>query len=150
MATIKSFEELEVWKRARTLSKKIYRLSAKDSFAKDFALKDQINRSSGSVMDNIAEGFERGGNKEFIVFLGYAKGSAGETRSQLFRALDHEHITEQVFEELKDEALTLSKMISGFMSYLQNSEFRGSKFHEPDLVYYANFEEPDQGQNSES
>jgi four helix bundle protein len=137
MATIRSFEDLDVWKRARVFSREIYLLTTKGSFDKDFSLKDQINRSTGSVMDNIAEGFERGGNREFITFLGYAKGSAGEARSQLYRALDHAHINDTVFNELSEEALVISRMLSGFMTYLQNTDFRGSKFHEPELEYYA-------------
>ncbi|MBT1700546.1 four helix bundle protein [Fulvivirgaceae bacterium PWU4] len=131
MATIKSFEDIEVWQRARAFSLKIYDLTQEGSFAKDYSLRNQINDASGSVMDNIAEGFERGGNKEFINFLSYAKGSAGETRSQLYRAVDRKHITEETFVNLKTEALAISKMISGFMSYLQTSSIRGSKFLEP-------------------
>jgi four helix bundle protein len=140
MATIKSFSDLDIWKRARAFSKRIYELTMQGSFSKDFALKDQINKSTGSVMDNIAEGFDRGGNREFIQFLSYAKGSAGESRSQLFRALDHKHIDEALFNELHQEALEIGNMIGGFMSYLQNSEMRGSKFHEPDLVYWSKIE----------
>lgn len=138
MATIRSFEDLEVWKRARAFSKRVYNLTQEGSFAKDFSLKDQINKSTGSVMDNIAEGFERGGNREFITFLGYAKGSAGESRSQLYRALDHNHIKEAIFNELNEEARSISRMLSGFMSYLQSSDFKGSKFHEPDLLHWTN------------
>jgi four helix bundle protein len=88
MATIRRFEDLNVWQKARDLSKVIYLKSIKGSFSKDFALKDQINAASGSVMDNIAEGFERDGRLEFIQFLSYSKGSAGEVRSQLYRAYD--------------------------------------------------------------
>ena len=135
MATARSFEELEIWKKARVFANKIYDLTAEGSFAKDYSLKDQINRSAGSVMDNIAEGFERGGNREFITFLSYSKGSAGETRSQLYRAFDRKHIDENTFEELRDEALLISKMISTFMTYLQRSDLKGSKFHEPDITY---------------
>ena len=131
MATYKSFEDMEVWQRARVLANRIYALTQTGSFSKDYSLKDQINDSSGSVMDNIAEGFERGGNREFIMFLSYSKGSAGEVRSQLHRAFDRKHISEHEFTELREEALSIGKMLGGLMSYLQNSELRGSKFHEP-------------------
>jgi four helix bundle protein len=130
MATIKSFEEIAVWKKARAFAQKIYLHSNKETFAKDFSLKDQINASSGSIMDNIAEGYGRGGNKEFITFLSYARGSADESRSQLYRAFDRKHIKEEVFAELLDDAIEISKMITGFISYLQFSDFRGSKFRE--------------------
>src|SRR5687768_6908012 len=102
MATIRSFEDLEVWKKAREFSGKIYDLTCQGSFAKDYSLKDQINKSSGSVMDNIAEGFERGGNKELITFLSYSKGSVGEARSQLYRAFDRKHIGETIFNTLRE------------------------------------------------
>ena len=88
MATFSSFEEIEAWKLSRVLANKIYKVSMDGSFSRDYKLKDQINGSSGSVMDNIAEGFERDGTREFIQFLAIAKGSIGETRSQLYRALD--------------------------------------------------------------
>lgn len=139
MATIRTFEDLEVWKRARRFSHKIYELTLEGSFTKDYSLKDQINKSSGSIMDNIGEGFDRGGNKEFILFLSYAKGSAGESRSQLYRALDRKHINEITFNELKQEAIEIGKMIGGFMQYLQHTDLKGSKFHEPSSSY-GNFE----------
>jgi four helix bundle protein len=135
MASVRSFEDLDVWKRARMFSNKIYDLSCEGSFSRDYSLKDQINRSAGSVMDNIAEGFERGGNREFITFLSYSKGSAGETRSQLHRAFDRKHIPYPTFNELKDEALAISKMLSGLMRYLQQSDLKGSKFHDPESSY---------------
>ncbi len=131
MATIKLFEDPQIWQRARIFSGRIYALTMEGNFSKDYALKNQINDSSGSIMDNIVEGFERGGNKEFVLFLSYAKGSAGEARSQLYRALDRNHISESTFNELKDEAIELSKMTSGFMNYLQSSSYKGSKFKEP-------------------
>ena len=128
MATIKSFEDIEVWKKARQLSNDIYKLTLEGSFAKDFSLRDQINRSSGSVMDNIAEGFERGSKNEFVQFLSYSKGSAAETKSQLYRAFDRNHITEMGFHQLIEDTQEISKMISGFMSYLNTSEIKGTKF----------------------
>ena len=135
MATVKSFEDLEIWKLARVFANKVYELTCDGTFSKDYSLKDQINRSAGSIMDNIAEGFERGGNKEFINFLSYSKGSAGESRSQLYRAFDRRHINENTFNELREEALVISKKISHFMSYLRESDMKGSKFHEPDVSY---------------
>ena len=111
MATIKTFEDLEIWKDARVLCKQIRLLVLNSSsFSKDFALKDQISRASGSIMDNIAEGFGREGNKEFINFLSFASGSCNETKSQFYRAYDFEYVTENdlnlVFEQIEK---TLSK-----------------------------------------
>jgi four helix bundle protein len=144
MASYRSFEDMEIWKKARELANKIYNLTLLGTFAKDYALKDQINKSSGSIMDNIAEGFERGGNKEFRNFLSYSKGSAGEVRSQLFRSLDRKHIDETTFNELYNETLVLGKMIGGFIGYLQTSEYKGPKFQEPEGLYLRNNnEEPD-------
>lgn len=128
MGKINSFEELEVWQKARVFAIQIYQMSSHASFAKDYSLKDQINRSSGSVMDNIAEGFERGGKKEFIQFLFIAKGSCGEARSQLYRALDKKYITQEEFEELRDTTLNISRQLSGFINYLKNSEIKGQKY----------------------
>ncbi|SMD36515.1 four helix bundle protein [Reichenbachiella faecimaris] len=126
---IESFEDLEIWQAARSVCKLIYLKSSEDSFKKDFDLVRQIRRSSGSCMDNIAEGFERGGNKELIQFLFIAKGSIGETRSQLSRALDLKYISKDDFDQLKEECLMISKKISGFIKYLKNSEFKGTKYH---------------------
>lgn len=105
MATLKSFEEMEVWKRSRVFANEIYKITSIGSFDRDFKLRDQINGSSGSIMDNIAEGFERDGKKEFLQFLSIAKGSAGEVRSQLYRALDRKHISEIDFDKLQTEVL---------------------------------------------
>ena len=131
MPTIRSFEEIEVWQKARAFAKKIYKCSSVGSFSNDFSLRNQINASSGSIMDNIAEGYGRGGNKEFITFLSYARGSAEESRSQLYRALDRDHINQETFDELHAAGIEISKMITGFMNYLQTSDIRGSKFREP-------------------
>ena len=128
MAKITSFEELKSWQQARELCKLVFEFSKKIEFSKEFSLKDQIKRSSGSVMDNIAEGFERNGNKEFIQFLSIAKASCGETRSQLYRVFDRSYINEKEFNKLKEQALVLSKMIGGFINYLKKSEFKGSKY----------------------
>ena len=115
MATIRSFEELEVWKKVRIISTEIYKVTMAESFFRDFALKDQINRASGSIMDNIAEGFERGGRKEFIQFLSYSKGSAGEVKSQLCRALDREHINKETFQKFDAEISEVIKMLAGLI-----------------------------------
>ncbi len=129
MARIKSFEDIEAWQLARKLANEIYNIFQRDGATRDYSLKDQANRSIGSVMDNIAEGFERGGNKEFIQFLFIAKGSAGETRTQCYRMLDRRYITQDEFEHLTSELLSTSKMIMGLITYLKHSELRGDKFH---------------------
>lgn len=128
MSTIHCFEDILAWKKARILCKKIYDFTRKNSFSKDFKLVDQIKGSSGSAMDNIAEGFERGGNKEFIQFLYISKGSAGETRSQLYRALDNEYISQPEFQQAYDLAMEVSRLLSGFINHLKNSEIKGEKF----------------------
>ena len=128
MATIKTFEDIGAWQKARILSKQIFELTLTESFSKDYALRDQINRSMGSVMDNIAEGFERGGTKEFIQFLSIARGSAGEVRSQLHRALDRNHVDPARYVLFLNDIQSISKMLMGFISYLRKSKIRGVKF----------------------
>ena len=128
MATIKRFEDLEIWQQSRKLCYKVWKLSLTGSFSKDYALKDQMSKSSGSVMDNIAEGFGRGGNREFIIFLGFASGSTDEVKSQIYRLFDRSHVNEKIFEELLSEAQDLQVKISNFISYLNKSDFRGRKF----------------------
>jgi four helix bundle protein len=143
MPTIKSFEDMKVWQKARSFANRIYQLTIQDPFSRDFKLRDQINGSSGSIMDNIAEGFEREGNREFIQFLSIAKGSVGETRSQLYRVLDRNYISNSTFEELKEEALHISKQLNGLMKYLNSSGIKGAKFmREPDEPYGASNLEP--------
>ena len=100
MATIKKFEDLEIWQEARRLSKIIIEIAKTSDLKSDFRFKEQIKSSAGSIMDNIAEGFERDGNLEFRQFLSIAKGSSGETRSQCYRLFDSEYITKEKLEEL--------------------------------------------------
>jgi len=119
MPTIKRFEDLEIWQLARINCKQINMLIRNSKhFQNDFALVNQIKSSSGSVMDNIAEGFERGGNREFGQFLSIAKGSAGESRSQIYRAYDNEYITDNQLDEQRNSLLHLSTKISNMMTYL--------------------------------
>lgn len=128
MPVIEKFEDIEAWKRAREVVKTIYRLSSSGEFSRDYGLKDQIRRSSVSVVSNIAEGFERDGNREFINFLGIAKASCGEARSQLYVALDQDFISVEDFESTYDQLKQTSRMIAGFMSYLRQSDLKGRKF----------------------
>ncbi len=130
MATIKKIEDLEVWENARIQAKNIWQIINDGPFVKDFELKNQINRSSGSVMDNIAEGFGRGGNKEFINFLSYARGSNEEVRSQLYRALDRNHIQIAQFDELCKHSNSIGMKINNLVEYLLKSSIKGQKFHQ--------------------
>ena len=124
---VKQFEDLDIWVQGRELCKDIYRISNYELFNKDFRFRDQIRASSGSIMDNVAEGFERNGNKEFAQFLYIAKGSCGETRSQLYRALDNSYIVNEEFSIIHNKALQLSKSISTLIQYLKNSQYTGPK-----------------------
>jgi len=128
MATIKQFEDLEIWKLSRVLCNDINKLALRTDLQTDYKLYGQIDGSSGSIMDNIAEGFERNGNREFIQFLSIAKASCGETRSQLYRVYDRSYSSIEEFEKLKEQTVTLSKMIGAFMNYLLKSDFKGSKY----------------------
>ena len=128
MATINTFEELDIWILSREICQAVWEKFESSSLGKDFELRNQMNRSSGSIMDNIAEGFERNGRKEFIQFLSYSKGSCGELRSQLYRAFDRKHISIEEFEFLKEKTILESKKIGSFMSYLVKSDNKGSKF----------------------
>ena len=130
MSKILRFEEIDAWKKSRILTREIYEATSSGSFARDFGLRDQIRRASVSSMSNIAEGFERGGNKEFVQFLSNAKGSTGEVRSQLYVALDAGFINQKKIQDLYVHAEDTSRLIAGFMRYLQQSNFRGAKFSE--------------------
>jgi four helix bundle protein len=128
MATFKRFEDIEAWQKSRILSKQINTITKYPHYKDDPDLRRQLKRSSGSAMDNIAEGFERGGKKEFIQFLSISKGSIGETRSQLIRSIDNELISQQQFDELMLIAEEVSKMLEGLMSYLRGSDLKGPKY----------------------
>jgi len=127
---IEKFEDLEIWQEARTLSKIVFQLTRKGTFKNDFKLRNQVRGSCGSIMDNIAEGFERNGKGEFIQFLSIAKGSCGEARSQVYRAFDYNHITKDEFEDLIRGCIRLSKRISSLMEYLKKSSLQGSTYKE--------------------
>jgi four helix bundle protein len=128
MATFKQVEEIQVWQKARALCKRIYSITNDGRFSRDFVLCDQIRRAGVSVISNIAEGFERGGTKEFAQFLAIAKGSAGEMRAQLYVALDQDYIDRDQFEELINEVDEVSKMINGLLGYLRRSGIKGTRF----------------------
>ena len=128
MATISKFEDIEAWQLAREMTKMIYAISNDGAFARDFGLRDQIRRASVSIMSNIAEGFERGGDKEFFQFVSLAKGSSGEVRAQLYVALDAGYIDQQTFSRLSDMATQINRMLAGLMKYLRSSELKGRKY----------------------
>ena len=129
---VRVFEDLEVWKEARRLTQRIYQLTKDESFAKDFGLRDQIRRAAVSIMSNIAEGFERGGNQEFVQFLYVAKASCGEVRSQVYVALDQSYVANAAVDELTNSFKRLSSMISNLITYLRKSGMKGEKFRKPE------------------
>lgn len=131
MGKIEKFEDIEAWKSAREVAKLVYAVSLGDKFCRDFALCNQIRRAAVSIVSNIAEGFERGGNKEFVQFLAVAKGSCGEVRAQLYIALDQGYIDETKFKEIEVKVNETSRLIAGFIKYLQQSDLKGSKFRQP-------------------
>lgn len=129
MAKIEKFEDLEIWNLSREICNDIEKLFETTSLGKRFSLKDQMDRSSGSIMDNIAEGFERNGNREFINFLSFSKGSCGELKSQLYRAYDKKLISKEEFETISVKIELVKNKIGAFMKYLNNSEIKGLKFN---------------------
>lgn len=128
MSKIETFEDIEAWKKARELTKQIYALSNDGQFARDFSLRDQIRRASVSIMSNIAEGFGRGGNKEFAQFFSTTKGSASEVQAQLYVALDANYINQEQFKHLYSETEATARLIGRLLRYLQNSNLKVAKF----------------------
>ena len=130
MGTIKKFEDLEIWQLSRVLSADIFELSNFKPLAQDFALKNQMLRSAGSIMDNIAEGFGRGSRLEFIQFLSIAKASVSELQSQIIRCKDYKYISNDLFELTIEKVNKIGNKIAAFISYLNKSNFKGQKFME--------------------
>jgi len=125
---INSFEDLNCWKLAREVNKDIFKIISNSLITNDFPLKNQMNRSAGSIMDNIAEGFERNGNKEFIQFVSISKGSCGELKSQLMRAFDRNYISKIELDNIYKKLDLISKMCSGLIKYLKECEQKGWKY----------------------
>jgi four helix bundle protein len=128
MTSINRFEDLEVWKLTFDIANIVYDLTLKEPFCKDFALRDQIRRSAVSVFSNIAEGFERDGNREFVNFLSIAKGSCGELRAQAIFAYRRKYISEADMKELSEKLVLAGNQIAAFQRYLRSSELKGRKF----------------------
>lgn len=131
MEKAESFEDLIVWQKARELTKRIYELTKGKEFSKDFSLVDQLRRAAVSVLSNIAEGFERGSNVEFIQFLYMAKGSCGEVRAQLYVARDQGYVNAEEFDSIRGLARQVGGMLGNFIEYLKGSELKGTKFKTP-------------------
>lgn len=128
MAQFKSFEEIESWRLGRQITVEVYKITNQGDFSRDFGLRDQLRRAVVSITSNIAEGFERDGNREFINFLSIAKGSCGEARSQLYVALDLGYLTREQFDPLFAKLVSTSRLINGLMEYLKDAEAKGRKF----------------------
>ncbi|WP_035057523.1 four helix bundle protein [Desulfuromonas sp. TF] len=128
MKGVKHFEELDVWQRAREMAGEIYACCRDGDFARDFGLRDQIRRAAVSVVSNVAEGFERGGDREFRQFLALAKGSCGEVRAQLYVALDQGYLNQEKFDRVSALTVQIGRMLGGLMNYLKVSDYKGQKF----------------------
>ena len=131
MSKVEKFEDLAIFQSARSLCKEVYAITKDGDFSRDSRFVQQIHAAAGSIMDNIAEGFERQGNKEFVNFLYIAKGSCGEVRSQLIRASDVGFIDKETVKRLYNDCMALSKAIAKFIKTLKGSGFAGSKFNSP-------------------
>lgn len=128
MATVNKFEDLEIWQLARALNKEIWLLTVREELKKMLFLNDQLRRASLSVMNNISEGFDRDGNKEFVQFLSIAKGSTGEIKNMLYALMDVELINQTEFDTLSAHTELIRNKITKLMVYLKNSDFKGKKF----------------------
>lgn len=128
MSSFRKFEDIEAWKLARVLANRIYDVTSINDFSRDFGLRDQIRRAAVSILSNIAEGFERDGDKEFLQFLYIAKGSCGEVRAQLYLAHDRKYLSDLQFNELFQQAQQLSRVLAGLIKYLRQSEITGTKY----------------------
>jgi len=134
LATFKRYEDIEVWQLARQLAKGVYALTRTGAFAKDYGLKDQIQRAAVSVGSNIAEGFERAGNKEFISFLWIAKGSAGEVGSQLYTAYDVGYVSKEDFDQTIQQSKTIGAKIYRLIESMSVSNFTGVRYRKPETL----------------
>jgi four helix bundle protein len=128
MPTIQNFEKLEAWARSRLLVKQVYEITGSKPFSSDYSLKDQLKRAAVSIMSNIAEGFERDNNKEFIYFLSISKGSCGEVQSLIYIALDQNYIDIDLFEKLSQSVREIAKLINGLIKYLKSTDIRGLRY----------------------
>lgn len=128
MPTFRKFEEIEAWQIGRELVREIYAMTRSGSFAKDFGLRDQIRQASVSIMSNIAEGFERGGAREFVQFLSVAKGSVAEVQAQLYVALDQQYVSKDSFDRVYARCGLIQGKIGALMNYLQRTEIKGTKY----------------------
>jgi four helix bundle protein len=124
---VQKFEDLEIWQLSKVLCKEIFKLSSREPFCNDYRFRDQIRASSGSIMDNIAEGFSRGGNKEFIQFLSISNGSCSEVRSQSYRALDFEYISDSELADILERTDKIIRKTNALMNHLKNSTITGPK-----------------------
>ena len=128
MATIKRFTEIAAWQRGRELVRRIYELTRQEPFSRDWGLKDQIQRAAVSICSNIAEGFERSGNKEFVNFLWIAKGSVGEVASQLYNAKDCGYVNEEVFADIQEDLKLISAMLYNLICSVRTSSLKGERY----------------------
>ncbi len=142
MPTVEHFEDLRVWQEARSIVTAVYKLTAQFPAAERYDLASQIQRAAVSTMSNIAEGFERGTNKEFIHFLYIAKGSNGEVRSQAYTALDLKYIPQAECDDLIERCETLSRRLYSFIEYLKKTPYKGAKLRESDPTWYLTSEIP--------
>jgi four helix bundle protein len=128
MSKIDRIEDILVWQKAKSLTVEIYKASNHGNFARDFGLRDQIRRAALSIPSNIAEGFGRGGNKEFLQFLSIAKGSLYELKTQLIIANEIGYLDNEIFIKISNDSDEVGKMLTSFMNYLSNSDFKGIKY----------------------